>query len=157
MTATMETTKKRRSARIAFPRAMLLTLGLFAAACGSTRRNEPFVEDLTVFDESVGAVVGVQADPRIERRLATVIVGSRDVGGLKSYQLELRNVSAEDVDVSWTVDWFDRGGNRITPVRRTWKSVQLKAGEATPIEITAPCRSADSWRLVPVDTNTLQP
>jgi uncharacterized protein YcfL len=156
MTATMHTTNRPKAPL----RASLLALGFLAAACGSTRRNEPYVEDLSVLDETtreaLGDVAGRQADPNLQRRLATMIVDSSEAGGLKSYRLELRNTSDEPADVSWTVDWFDRRGQRIAPARRTWNRAQLKAGESTPIEITAPSRAADSWRLVPVDTNTLQ-
>lgn len=127
---------------------MLLAL---AAGCGSTRHDEPFVEELSVPGESRG----MQADPRVESRLATVIESSREVAGVKSYRLSLRNVSGESIDVSWTVDWFDRAGVRIASARRTWQRVQLDAGASTPIEITAPGAAADSWRLVSVDPATL--
>lgn len=137
-------------------RGLLVVLGLAPlmggiAGCKTTLKNDTYVEELAVN----GTTPALKGDPQVERKLATVILGSGESRGLKTYQLELRNVSEMKVDVSWTVDWFDRSGNQISPSRRTWTRVQLAPEEGVPIEIRAPSSAADSWILVPVDTRSL--
>lgn len=131
---------------------------LLLAACGSTRNNEPFVEELAIVDGGGGVQAsGLEADPRIGERLATVGLSTREgARGVKIYSMGLRNISSEPVDVSWTIDWFDRSGERILSARRTWQRAQIEAGAETPIEFTAPNAAAVSWRLVSVDPASLR-
>jgi uncharacterized protein YcfL len=131
--------------------AALLGFAAASAACRSTGAKETYVEELSI----PGSVPAPNGDALIERRLAFVILDSRDVEGLKTVRFELRNVSDAALDFSWTVDWFDRGGARLAAARRTWTRTGLGAGESETIDIQAPSASARSWRLRAVDPRTL--
>jgi hypothetical protein len=118
-------------------------------SCRSDRHDE-VVEDLSAEGATVEPAEVYAGD-----RLATVHLETRSVDGRKAVRFELRNVSGDDLDGYWAVDWFDRAGSHLAPAPRKWTRIALEPGAARAIEIRSPDSKADSWRLCWIDASAL--
>ncbi len=89
-------------------------------------------------------------DRSVEESLTQFVRESRVVDGRRVVELELENRSGVPVAFAWSVEWMDRGGERVLDLEASWTPLHLRAGERAPLELTAPASSAESWRLVAV-------
>jgi len=125
-----------------------MTLAFVAAGCGSTEK-----------DTGAGLPPGFPQEPMtaqpsedrsVEESLTQFVRESRVVDGRRVVELELENRSGVPVAFAWSVEWMDRGGERVLDLEAAWTPLHLRAGERAPLELTAPAASAESWRLVAV-------
>lgn len=125
----------------------LLLAGLTLCACRST---EPSDSPGGAGPEAV--LVGESAEPptedhTVEAKLTKYIRGTREVGGRRIVEFDLRNASAESLAFAYRVEWLDRRGELVRDQEARWIHLVLPAEASVPVEIVAPSATAESWRL----------
>ena len=120
----------------------LLLAGLLAgtAACRSHARSArlPALAD---------PMAELSGDPALEADLETLDVRTVEQGDERVLEFGLRNRTAAKLELSYAVEWFDRGGERIPGSARAWTPAKIEAGATCPVRVPLPSPDASSWRL----------
>ncbi len=125
---------------------LLLCLPVLAlAACQSAEKTEAVVRHE---GRTLEATYEAPSDNHdVEEHLAQFIRGTRVVDGCQRVDLDLQNRSTGSVAFAYQVEWLDRQGEVIPDREAVWTPLVLGGGEMVPLELRAPDRRAESWRL----------
>lgn len=119
-------------------------LALFLAACTSTGKGGPVIT--TQGAEGVPGTTELDSGQSLKNDLEQLNVVTSRKGDFLVVQFELHNKRSGQLNLEWSVDWFDEVGMLIVS-NENWRPLQIAGRGFEMIQITAPTPSAHSWRL----------
>ena len=86
------------------------------------------------------------ASEALQRDLEILVRSSARRDGFLICQFDLHNKRASDIQLEWSVDWFDADGLEIQ-VQERWRPQVISGGGFETVQITGPTMAAERWRL----------
>jgi uncharacterized protein YcfL len=118
--------------------AALCAVPILLGACTSTGARH--AQDGRSADAADGSDAAIEAKLEI---LAPQIV---QAGDERRLELAFRNKTAERVDCSFTIDWYDKAGKLVALAPMSWNRLTLGAHGSQPVRIEPMPQAACSWR-----------
>lgn len=84
-------------------------------------------------------------------QISSIVLGTSERSGCRVVRLNLCNDTEDSIRFAWAIEWMDKAGATCPGTPAEWRTTQLGAGKAAPVEIVAPSPQAASWRLLAVD------
>ncbi len=132
---------------------LILLAALAAAACASrkvdTENTYRSGGEATVLEEEIGSSL-------LERQLEIrAPLHKRDDAGFLSCQFELHNKQKSQIEMEWTVSWFDESGMKID-TNEHWRPQVLGGMAFETLKIVAPTPAAARWKLKVRESSAIQ-
>ena len=86
------------------------------------------------------------ASQALQRDVEILVRNSVRRDGFLICQFDLHNKRSSDIQLEWSVDWFDRDGMQLQ-VQERWSPLKISGGGYETVQITGPTPSAERWRL----------
>jgi uncharacterized protein YcfL len=119
-------------------------LALLLAACTSTGKGGP--QTTIQGAEGLPGTTELDAGRSLNNDFEQRNVVTSHKGDFLVVQFELHNKRNSQLNVEWSVDWFDEVGLLIVSTEN-WRPLAIGGRGFEMIQITAPTPSAHSWRL----------
>ncbi len=127
-----------RSALAGSLSAMLLT------ACTSTGKGGP--QTTLAGGEGQPGMTELDSGQGLMKDLEILSLVQSKKGEHLVAQFELHNKRGSQMNLEWTVDWFDEAGLQVD-FSESWRPLAIGGRGFEMVQITAPTPSARSWRL----------
>ena len=119
-------------------------LALFLAACTSSGKGGP--QTTIQGAEGLPGTTELDSGKTLMNDLEQLSVVTSRKGDFLVVQLELHNKRGSQMNLEWSVDWFDEDGLVIVS-NENWRPLTIGGRGFEMIQITAPTPSAHSYRL----------
>lgn len=93
------------------------------------------------------AATNLRGDPQVEAQLRVLDPRMVPAGLERHLAFEIQNASSNTLNFAYAIDWYDRAGNELTTIPRTWKRLTLEPGASCAVNVATPVPEAESWRL----------